>query len=92
MIGLDYYWELVSPERVQIDSLVAQKTRCGWVLSGSYAGKSMSKGFQMLCLNHISENVVRSLLELDDIGIVDDDASPAANKVMAKFEESTTFQ
>ena len=92
LIGLDYYWELVSPERVQIDSLVAQKTRCGWMLSGSYAGKSVSKGFQMLCLNNISENVLRSLWELDDIGIVDDDASPAANKVMAKFEESTTFQ
>ena len=92
LIGLDYYWELVSPERVQIDSLVAQKTRCGWMLSGSYAGKSVSKGFQMLCLNNISENVVRSLWELDDIGIVDGDASPAANKVMAKFEESTTFQ
>ena len=92
LIGLDYYWELVSPEWVQIDSLVAQKTRCGWMLSGSYAGKSVSKGFQMLCLNNISENVVRSLWELDDIGIVDDDASPAANKVMAKFEESTTFQ
>ena len=29
LIGLDYYWELVSPERVQIDSLVAQKTRLG---------------------------------------------------------------
>ena len=92
LIGLDYYWELVSPEWVQIDSLVAQKTRCGWMLSGSYAGKSVSKGFQMLCLNNISENVLRSLWELDDIGIVDDDASPAANKVMAKFEESTTFQ
>ena len=92
LIGLDYYWELVSPEWVQIDSLVAQKTRCGWMLSGSYAGKSVSKGFQMLCLNNISENVVRSLWELDDIGIVDGDASPAANKVMAKFEESTTFQ
>ena len=92
LIGLDYYWELVSPEWVQIDSLVAQKTRCGWMLSGSYAGKSVSKGFQMLCLNKISENVLRSLWELDDIGIVDDDASPAANKVMAKFEESTTFQ
>ena len=92
LIGLDYYWELVSPEWVQIDSLVAQKTRCGWMLSGSYAGKSVSKGFQMLCLNNISENVLRSLWELDDIGIVDDDASPAANKVTAKFEESTTFQ
>ena len=92
LIGLDYYWELVSPEWVQIDSLVAQKTRCGWMLSGSYAGKSVSKGFQMLCLNNISENVLRSLWELDDIGIVDDDASPASNKVMAKFEESTTFQ
>ncbi|GFN80939.1 tigger transposable element-derived protein 6 [Plakobranchus ocellatus] len=92
LIGLDYYWEVVSPERVQIDSLVAQRTRCGWMLSGSYAGKSVSKGLQMLCLNNISENVVKSLWELDAIGIVDDDASPVADKVMAKFEESTTFQ
>ena len=46
----------------------------------------------MSCLNNLSENVVRSLWELDDIGIVIDDASPAANKMMAKFEESTIFQ
>ncbi|GFO10301.1 Zinc knuckle protein [Plakobranchus ocellatus] len=62
------------------------------MLSGSYAGKSVSKGLQMLCLNNISENVVKSLWELDAIGIVDNDASPVADKVMAKFEESTTFQ
>ena len=41
LIGLDYYWELVYPERVQIDSLVAQTTRYGWMLSSSYAGKSV---------------------------------------------------
>ncbi|GFR65143.1 hypothetical protein ElyMa_000197900 [Elysia marginata] len=91
LIGLDYYWELVGQDVVQFDSLVAQKTRCGWMLSGCYIGESKREGHQLLCKgNMVSDQVVKSLWELDSIGIKDD-ASPVKDQISDHFEKNITY-
>ena len=91
LIGLDYYWELVGPERIQIDALVAQKTRCGWMLSGAYAGKPKSNELQLLCSHNVPEKIVENLWELDAIGIVDVE-SPTSDKVSESFESAISYE
>ena len=54
----------------RVDSLVAQRPYLGWMLSGKYDAHSKSKGgSQFLCVGNVSEKLVRSLWELDAIGI-----------------------
>ena len=45
LIGLDYYHELIEPERLQVEEgLYLQSSKFGWMLSGSVQGEQSVKG------------------------------------------------
>ncbi|GFS04043.1 Pao retrotransposon peptidase family protein [Elysia marginata] len=43
LIGLDYYWSLVTGDMKRVAKLVAQRTCIGWMLSGKYDADSKSR-------------------------------------------------
>lgn len=75
IIGLDHYWDLMTCEMVRSASgLVAQKSLCGWILSGSVPGHldspSRSVSHQFLCTS-LSESGLQALWDLETLGIKD---------------------
>ncbi|GFO28158.1 retrovirus-related pol polyprotein from transposon [Plakobranchus ocellatus] len=73
-----------------IDTLVAQKTHLGWMLSGEYEASSKPRGgSQLLCVQNVPERVLRSLWELDAIGI--SDVSGTKDKVVDLFKSSISY-
>ena len=81
LIGLDYYWNLISPkDAVQVDQVVAMKSVFGWILSGNVGNCSDSTSMpsssaykpsspQLLCISKLSDLDVSKFWDLDTIGI-----------------------
>lgn len=88
LIGLDAYHQVLKGETLYLtDSLVAQHSLFGWVLSGSVPGApDPQPGLQLLCSDGISSSLIRSSWDLESIGLKDslheDDPS------LTKFEET----
>ena len=78
LVGQDFYWRLMTPERVSITpGLVAQRTIFGWVMSGllpeDHSGprvqSNVSVSHQLPCCD-VSESMVRKFWDLESVGIV----------------------
>lgn len=81
LIGLDYYWNLLSPkDTVQVGQVVAMKSVFGWILSGNVGtcsdlkGVSSSPAFkssssQLLCISKISDADMSRFWDLETVGI-----------------------
>ena len=64
-IGLEYCWKLVTDETKRVDSLVAQRTLCSWMLSGEYRGGQSvpaRKTQLMFCTKSLPETISESLI------------------------------
>ena len=91
MIGLDYYWRLTLSDIKHADSLVAQMPHLGWMLSDEYDIHSKSKGgSHLLCVGNVSEKLVKSLWELDAIGI--SSVSESKDSVLDTFNSSISYE
>ena len=92
LIGLDLYWRLLSgPVRHLQPGLVAQHSVFGWVLSGSNSSNTSPISSQLLCLSNTPESLVRSMWELDSIGIKDSGSAPLDDPVLKAFNDSISF-
>ncbi|GFO27534.1 tas retrotransposon peptidase a16 family protein [Plakobranchus ocellatus] len=79
LVGLDFYHELMGRQSVHAgNGLVAQETKLGWMVSGSYpcirSAKKNAKAALFSCSHEPSEENIRSLWELDSIGILGDNS------------------
>ena len=75
LIGLDQYWEIVTGKCIRLSpGLVAQESRLGWIISGSFPSRDQQVSapascLNLLCVNGPSDSLVRSMWDLDGIGI-----------------------
>jgi len=75
LIGLDHYWEIVTGKCIRLSpGLVAQESRLGWIISGSFPSRDKQVSdpascLSLLCVNGPSDSLVRSMWDLDGIGI-----------------------
>lgn len=97
LIGLDHYWTLMNGRAVRLsDSLIAQESRFGWILSGSVPNQGHKRDSALLVNSslHVSSSLtdteVRRFWDLDSIGI--SDKVPEQDATLAKFEQSVQFQ
>ena len=97
LVGLDYFWQLVKPNVTRItESLSAQETDFGWILSGSWAQNDMQAGalsHQFLCMTDIPESLCHQLWDLNTIGIREDSLNDQVTdgEVLGKFNHSVIF-
>lgn len=96
LIGLDFYWRLMTPKLVSLPhGLVAQRTVFGWVVSGVLPNNP-SQSFhstvshQLFCLTDFSESAVKSFWELESIGVSGQDF-PEVDHVMSEFNEKVSY-
>ena len=73
LIGLDSYWKFVKSGVIKSsDSVVAQETVFGWIISGAWQGKCSqvtSVSPRLLCLSDSSDSILRNFWYLETIGI-----------------------
>ena len=97
LIGLDVYWKLMTPDVVRLnESLVAQKSVFGWVVSGLLENTESSidqvhQNHQLLTLNSISNVTLEKFWELDSIGICNNEKA-IEDPVMSKFNNSIEYK
>ena len=90
LIGLDHYWKFVTADIVRSeedDSIVAQRTLFGWMLSGSYVSDSFNKSLSnALCC-------VQSIRDSDLERIWDSDVhTDSVDNVLQEFENNLVFK
>ena len=95
LIGLDWYWRLVTGGiKVISDCLVAQKTIFGWIVSGKIENTShvghVSVSHQLLCLD-VNESLAHRFWDLESIGISQTEVADKS-ETLKKFEESIIFK
>ena len=74
LIGLDQYWSLIDDMKFIDESVVAQCTKFGWMISGSYqrGGVTNENNSALFCwVQEPTESTIRGFWELDSIGIQD---------------------
>ena len=95
LIGLDFYWKLMTPEIVSLPrGLVAQRTELGWVISGSMSSREGSPGVvshQLFCVSGFSEADVRSFWDLESIGVCSKE-EPVVDHVLEEFQETVALK
>ncbi|GAB1607214.1 hypothetical protein Ahia01_001004700, partial [Argonauta hians] len=95
LIGLDWYWRLVSGEIKSIsDGLVAQKTNFGWIVSGrlekvSRAGL-VNISHQLLCVD-VKESLAHKFWDLESVGIRQAEVA-CQNETLKNFENNITYK
>ena len=95
LIGLDYLWDLIDPmTTVKHESLIAQYSVFGWVLSGSFASQNKSvSNVQMCCIN-ISNDELKKFWSLEMIGInASTETMPSIehSAIVKKFKQDIQF-
>jgi len=94
LIGVDAYWAVMTGRSQRLSpSLMAQESRFGWILSGSFTTSFPSPAqvsVEMLCVAP-SESLVRSMWELDTVGISPADYVSADDPVMTQFRSKVRF-
>ena len=97
LVGLDNYWSIMSGASLRLGpGLVAQESVFGWVLSGSAdcleprpRPDANLLNVSMLCMN-ASDSLVRSLWELDGLGITPHE-SVEDDGVLKSFNETVCY-
>ncbi|RUS75782.1 hypothetical protein EGW08_016443 [Elysia chlorotica] len=99
LVGLDHYHELIGQNSVRAgNGLVAQHTKLGWMVSGSYPStnnKEINKRMTALFSRseEPSDATIRRLWELDAIGIQNNIGEESLeNNVLINFEKGVTFE
>ena len=94
LIGVDWYWHLVSGESKSLsESLTAQRTIFGWMISGmieNNANKSKLMTHNLLCLD-MNESLAHKFWDLESIGIKPNE-EPTEDAVLNKFDENIKYQ
>ena len=92
LIGLDFYWEMIingSTKIIETTSLVAQESKLGWFVSGSYnVSKANKEVTALFCNSNVepSECTIRKCWELDSIGIDGEESNELlGSKVLNDF-------
>ena len=84
LIGLDHYWDVMTGRSLRLSpSLMAQESRFGWVVSGAHS--SLIKARQVSTMMLCPESLVRSMWELETIGISHAEEPQAHDEVMREF-------
>ena len=95
LIGLDYLWEFINPlECVKYQSLIAQQSVFGWIVSGSFSKVKFNVNNDniQLCCFSVSNDDIKKFWDLDVIGIMPDKkhnvnkVDPIVNKFNANLE------
>ena len=93
LIGLDYLWQMVTNDMKRVNSLVAQRTRLGWILSGQYKCRNKTHtGAQLLCLEPLSESMVRTMWDIETLGIKGNGQPIVSDPIMTDFSENITYE
>ena len=92
LVGLDYYWDFFTGQvrRMHGQSIVAQNSIFGWVLSGKTNENTLQKtSTQLLVLNDLSENEIRRFWDLEHIGIKEE--TETDDHVYKEFLETVKY-
>ena len=92
LIGLDNYWNLLGTQCKKLDSGIAlQDSVYGWLLSGVVKSNvvcNVAIAHQLLNLGDFSEVSLRSMWDLESVGIRDDHIECQSNDCLTDFESS----
>ena len=99
LIGMDQYWSVMTGRSLSLTpDLYAQETRFGWVISGSYlsvetlAMVNTCTSTLMLCISPPSESLVRSMWELEGVGITETSIrSPVDDDILRDFNAKVRY-
>lgn len=105
LIGLDYYWNLVTPkDAVQVGKTVAMKSVFDWILSGNVGKCSdptgvplsstyKSSSSQLLCISKVSDADMSKFWDLETIGINSNKEckEDIRNKVVHEYSDKIKF-
>jgi hypothetical protein len=90
LIGLDSYWQLVKPNAVAVtETVVAQETVFGWILSGIVGGSRRTTSHQLLCLCDVPDSTIRNFWEIQDSK---ESESLLESPVFTKFAEQLNMK
>ena len=97
ILGMDVYWRFVTGKTKRLtDSLVAEQTLFGWIVSGSLmnaSSKSALPSHQLILRSTPTlDDQVQSLWDLESIGILSSEKSIQEEQVVSKFEETVFFE
>lgn len=105
LIGLDYYWSLVTPsDAVQVGLTVALKSVFGWTLSGNTGKFSDTTGVpllptfkpsspQLLCISKVTDADMSNFWDLETIGISSSKESKedVRDKIVQEYSDKIKF-
>ncbi|GFO17393.1 gypsy retrotransposon integrase-like protein 1 [Plakobranchus ocellatus] len=96
LVGLDFTQELMGRQSVHAgNGLVAQETKLGWMVSGSYpcirTAKKNAKAALFSCSHKPTEENIRRLCELDSIGILRDNGEVPESIVFKEFKKKVSI-
>ena len=103
LIGLDAYWKFIRGKVVSIpeQGLCAQESVFGWIVSGALSESGLTSvefglthnvvTHQLFCVSEVPESQLRSLWDLESIGITRDESSGALDDVLRDFREHVCF-
>ncbi|GFN98534.1 Zinc knuckle protein [Plakobranchus ocellatus] len=96
LVGLDFYHELMGRQSAhEGNGLVAEETKLGWMVSGSYpcirSARKNAKAALFSCSHEPSEENFRRLWELDFIGILGDNGEVPESIVFKEFKKKVSI-
>ena len=98
LIGLDYYWHLVNLDsRLICENLVAQSTKFGFMISGTYDGavnaeSTACMGYSLLTFDSFTEDSLKQCWELEAIGIADSGEKAVHDPVLEEFNQTVRYE
>lgn len=97
LIGLDAYWRFINGGKVVSipdQRLCAQESVFGWIVSGALVESGLAHSavsHQLFCVSDVPESQLRTLWDLESIGITKDEPSDALDQVLNDFHENLSF-
>ena len=96
LIGLDFIWEFLNPLKcVRYESLIAQQSTFGWVISGYFTNNdSYANVKTQLCCFSFSDNDLKEFLGLEIAGVTPNEKRfcDEYGPIVQKFNETLKFE
>ena len=96
LLGLDYIWDFLNPLKcIRYESLIAQESTFGWVISGYFTGdNSYANVKTQLCCFSLSDNDLKEFLGLEVAGVTPNEKRfcDEYGPIVKKFNETLKFE
>ncbi|KAJ8027606.1 hypothetical protein HOLleu_32800 [Holothuria leucospilota] len=98
LIGQDFYWNFMERGLIRLDGgPVAQETKFGWVVSGSWKGNTagthgVNCAHQLVCLNDVPELDFQWIWEIEENGVgLIETGNKCIDPVWQNFQNSVSY-